>query len=82
MSDPWRHLSRHMKCATCMWFVQKHPEPILMYEEKNKNMTEVSEDAVRPVFGRCRKRAPEMEGYPAVYGIDWCGDHKLDENKA
>jgi hypothetical protein len=33
-------------------------------------------------IGRCRKHAPTMSGYPAVYMNDWCGDHKLDENKA
>ncbi|MBC8158969.1 MAG: hypothetical protein H8E94_06530 [Alphaproteobacteria bacterium] len=33
------------------------------------------------VFGRCRRHAPTMQGYPAVFGNDWCGDHKLDENK-
>lgn len=32
-------------------------------------------------FGRCRKHAPTLQGYPAVYTHDWCGDHKLDENK-
>jgi hypothetical protein len=32
-------------------------------------------------LGRCRKRAPSLDGWPAVYGGDWCGDHKLDETK-
>lgn len=32
-------------------------------------------------LGRCRKRAPTMDGYPAVFVNDWCGDHKLDETK-
>lgn len=32
-------------------------------------------------IGRCRKSAPTHEGYPAVFPIDWCGKHKLDENK-
>ena len=32
-------------------------------------------------LGRCRRRAPTMSGYPAVFPTDWCGDHKLDENK-
>jgi len=32
--------------------------------------------------GRCRKHAPTINGYPVVYMNDWCGDHKLDENKA
>lgn len=32
-------------------------------------------------IGRCRRHAPTMNGYPAAFGIDWCGDYKLDENK-
>lgn len=34
-----------------------------------------------PTYGRCRRHAPTMNGYPPVFGADWCGDHKLDENK-
>lgn len=30
-------------------------------------------------LGRCRRRAPTISGYPAVFVNDWCGDHKLDE---
>jgi hypothetical protein len=33
-------------------------------------------------LGRCRRHAPTMNGYPVVFEDDWCGDHKLDENKA
>lgn len=33
------------------------------------------------VVGRCRRRAPTMNGYPVVFDTDWCGDHKLDETK-
>jgi hypothetical protein len=32
-------------------------------------------------LGRCRRRAPTMNGYPVVFQSDWCGDHKLDEEK-
>ena len=32
-------------------------------------------------IGRCRRHAPTMSGYPVVFDTDWCGDHKLDENK-
>lgn len=33
-------------------------------------------------IGRCRRHAPTMSGYPVVYASsDFCGDHKLDENK-
>jgi len=28
-------------------------------------------------LGRCRRHAPTMSGYPAVYPADWCGDHKI-----
>lgn len=30
--------------------------------------------------GRCRCHAPTMMGYPVVFPMDWCGDHKLDES--
>jgi len=36
---------------------------------------------VEKVVGRCRRHAPTMGGYPTVFFNDWCGDHKLDENK-
>lgn len=36
----------------------------------------------RGALGRCRRHAPTMNGYPATFESDWCGDHKLDENKA
>lgn len=32
-------------------------------------------------LGRCRRHAPTMNGYPVVFVNDWCGDHRLDENK-
>jgi hypothetical protein len=31
--------------------------------------------------GRCRRRCPSLGGYPVVFSTDWCGDHKLDEEK-
>jgi hypothetical protein len=34
------------------------------------------------IVGRCRRHAPTMNGYPIIFADDWCGDHKLDENKA
>jgi len=70
--DPWKHRSARMKCATCMWFVLKAREP--------------KEHATGRIFdagstGRCRRRAPTMSGYPVVTKKNWCGDHKLDEEK-
>jgi hypothetical protein len=64
--DPWEHRSIHMRCANCMWFV-----------EKATSTPEVHAHT----FGRCRRHAPTLSGYPAVFSTDWCGDHKLDENK-
>ena len=32
-------------------------------------------------IGRCRRHAPTMSGFPVVFPGDWCGDHKIDENK-
>ena len=64
--DPWAHRSAGMRCGTCMWFVEKK--------------TAVFRTSQR--VGRCRRHAPTMNGYPAVFTNDWCGDHKLDEEKA
>ena len=62
-NDPWKHRSKGMCCATCMWYVKK-----------------VSDES-KVEIGRCRKNAPTMNGYPAVFPTDWCGAHKLDETK-
>lgn len=66
-NDPWKHRSKGMCCATCMWFVLK--------------VANVPTPAEQKKLGRCRRHAPTMNGYPAVFENDWCGDHKLDENK-
>lgn len=66
--DPWRHRSTGMRCASCMWFV-------------TKLVTDRSTGSDRGALGRCRRHAPTLGGYPAVFEADWCGDHKLDEAK-
>jgi hypothetical protein len=30
--------------------------------------------------GRCRRNAPTMKGFPVVYPVDWCGEHKIGSN--
>lgn len=65
-NDPWEHRSKRMKCRTCIWFVKKTSNVIQRKDE---------------TIGRCRYHAPTMNGYPVVFEGDWCGDHKLDENK-
>ena len=66
--DPWKHRSLGMMCCTCMWFAEKIADQAVDVDKGCE-------------FGRCRRHAPSMMGYPAVFGSDWCGDHKLDENK-
>lgn len=63
--DPWMHRSAGMSCRSCMWFVEKSP----------------TDQTAIAVVGRCRRHAPSMGGYPVVFPTDWCGDHRLDENK-
>ncbi len=41
----------------------------------------VPEDESEARIGRCRKHAPTLNGWPAMKLTDWCGDHKLDEEK-
>ena len=67
-ADPWIHRSDNMRCKTCMWFVEKKRDNPLSYPGC-------------PVVGRCRRHAPSMNGYPVVFNNDWCGDHRVDENK-
>lgn len=64
--DNWKHRSSKMKCKTCMWSVVKTPA----HPSESK-----------PGVGRCRRHAPTLGGYPVIFVNDWCGDHKLDENK-
>ena len=63
--DPWANRSEGMKCATCMWYAEKASASGLPLPEGVKER------------GRCRRHAPAMNGYPVVFGNDWCGDHKL-----
>ncbi len=67
-ADPWVHRSSGMRCKTCIWFVKKEPANHLSHPGQHE-------------VGRCRRHAPTMGGYPVVYMTDWCGDHRLDENK-
>ncbi len=66
--DNWKHRNANMKCRTCMYFV-----------EKTADTRQASDD--RGGLGRCRRNAPTMKGWPALFDNDWCGEHKIDENK-
>ena len=68
LNDPWEHRSISMRCNTCMFFVLK------------KKADHFGTASGRGDLGRCRRHAPTMSGYPAVFETDWCGDHKLHEN--
>ena len=51
----------------------------MWYVEKGETIAVPSD--VKGTFGRCRKRSPTLDGWPAMFSTDWCGDHKLDETK-
>ena len=70
-TDNWKHRSQGMRCKTCMFFVEKVSGPGTANSEVN----------VFQILGRCRRHAPTMSGWPVMYGTDWCGDHKIDEEK-
>ena len=63
--DPWAGRIIGMRCASCVFFVPKGDHV----------------DETKGPFGRCRRNAPTMKGFPVVWGMDWCGEHRLDENK-
>ena len=73
--DPWAHRSKGMRCVTCMWFVEKPAMQTCRSQEQSEPVS------LSAPLGRCRRHCPTMTGYPAVFGCDWCGDHKLDERK-
>jgi hypothetical protein len=66
--DNWIHRADNMRCKTCMFYVRKVA-------------TVISTMYPPPDVGRCRALPPTMKGWPVVFGSDWCGGHKLDENK-
>lgn len=67
MNDLWENRSDNMKCKTCIWFVPK-----MAKDQKQVGVYDL---------GRCRRHCPTMGGFPVVFVNDWCGDHRLDENK-
>lgn len=74
MADNWKHRCDGMKCKTCMWFAAKQAGGMKHDLVGSQPQPDID-------LGRCRKHAPTMNGYPVVFVNDWCGDHKLDENK-
>jgi len=57
-----------------MWFVVK-ATPLTPVGEEDRKLSENGR------LGRCRRHAPTMNGYPACFEADWCGDHKMDESR-
>jgi hypothetical protein len=68
--DNWKDRNKTMICDTCIYFCMKNSHEVINIESKT-----------RIIVGRCRRHSPSMSGYPVVYPSDWCGDHKIDENK-
>ncbi len=67
LEDNWAHRGTRTQCRTCMFYVPKAGALRL--------------DRGEEVIGRCRERSPSIKGWPAVYPTDWCGAHKMDEEK-
>lgn len=76
MIDPWSNRVNNMVCESCIFFAVKE-----MYVNEDDCPCEASKPDERGLVGRCRRHSPTMNGYPVVFELDWCGDHKLDENK-
>ncbi len=87
--DNWKHRSTNMLCATCMYFVEKiktppmpvMPGPMSCDNPRGGIAVDTEITITQPILGRCRRHAPTMKGWPAIFSVDWCGDHKIDENK-
>lgn len=91
-NDPWENRNRGMKCKSCVFFVEKKAQrdietqvtdPLnggLEAESLNRTAVRFARDP-RGSIGRCRRCAPTMKGFPVVFEADWCGEHRLDENK-
>ncbi len=67
------HRAEHRRGGTCIYFV---PKPRTGPQNPRETRPETAG------LGRCRRHAPTLGGWPAVFETDGCGDHKLDENKA
>lgn len=67
MPDNWKDRNTGMRCETCVSYVPK------TVKERGKD--------VLSGIGRCRALPPTMRGFPAVFESDWCGQHRIDENK-
>ena len=88
MPDNWKHRSQGMRCKTCMFFMPKVPQNNFIVAEEaaclgHPGRPVTASEMLRPPYdlGRCRRHAPTMSGWPVMFVNDWCGDHKLDEEK-
>lgn len=81
MEDNWKHRSEEMSCKTCMWYVAKKANAELINLDEKMQIKSSTTVKAESAIGRCRKHAPSLNGWPAVFKTDWCGDHKIDENK-
>lgn len=75
--DNCQHRSAGMRCRSCMFFVRKIPTQVKESVDAQGGRPAVDQSSL----GRCRRHAPTMSGWPVMFETDWCGDHKLDENK-
>ena len=76
-NDCWKNRSSGMKCKTCVFFVPKKADG----KDGMEGLDGVPSPAPNGAIGRCRANPPTMKGFPIVFEYDWCGYHRIDENK-
>ncbi len=67
--DPQEYRDKNMCCETCIWYAQEEPTDGIRFFNWNTE------------YATCRFKSPVLGGWPVLYLGDWCGDHKLDEDK-
>ena len=76
-NDCWANRKSGMKCKTCVFFVPKKADG----KDGMEGLDGVPSPAPYGAIGRCRANPPTMKGFPIVFEQDWCGYHRIDENK-
>ena len=61
-------------CNMCFFVEKKHVM-------RDVVINEMPIEDPRGTIGRCRANPPTMKGFPIVFEQDWCGGHRIDENK-
>ncbi len=74
-------------CDSCMFYVPKREHSseaaiAIPISDLEFRIAKEGEKGIKisPDEGRCRRRAPTMQGFTVVYSNGWCGEHKIGSN--